>query len=252
MIQDIKIMKEHNLNAVRTCHYPDDPRWYELCDKYGLYITAEANIESHGMYYGEKTLAKNLSYQQAHIERNDHNVKIYKNHPSIIVWSLGNEAGYGINFEKAYDYVRAYDPSRPIHYERAIWEDGKSDIYCPMYYPYKDCEKYCEKNDPRPLIQCEYAHSMGNCGGFFKNTGTLSANIQTSRAVISGTLLTRGFAVSTKKANKSLHTAAITDAIRHPTTISTATDLSAPTANRIQRLTNTVTSCKTFGQRPWT
>ncbi len=168
MIQDIKIMKEHNLNAVRTCHYPDDPRWYELCDKYGLYITAEANIESHGMYYGEKTLAKNLSYQQAHIERNDHNVKIYKNHPSIIVWSLGNEAGYGINFEKAYDYVRAYDPSRPIHYERAIWEDGKSDIYCPMYYPYKDCEKYCEKNDPRPLIQCEYAHSMGNCGGFFK------------------------------------------------------------------------------------
>ena len=168
MIQDIKIMKQHNINAVRTCHYPDDPRWYELCDKYGIYLTAETNIESHGMGYGDKTLAKNLSYQQAHIEREDHNIKIYKNFPSVIVWSLGNEAGYGVNFEKAYDYVRAYDPSRPIHYERAIWENGKSDIFCPMYYPYKDCEKYCEKNDPRPLIQCEYAHAMGNCGGFFK------------------------------------------------------------------------------------
>lgn len=168
MIQDIKIMKEHNINAVRTCHYPDDPRWYELCDQYGIYITAEANIESHGMGYEDKTLAKNLSYQNAHIERNDHNVKIYKNYPAIIVWSLGNEAGYGVNFEKAYDYVRAYDPSRPIQYERAIWENGKSEIFCPMYYPYKDCEKYCAKNDPRPLIQCEYAHAMGNCGGFFK------------------------------------------------------------------------------------
>lgn len=168
MIQDIKIMKEHNVNAVRTCHYPDDPRWYELCDKYGIYLTAEANIESHGMGYGDKTLAKNLSYQQAHIEREDHNIKIYKNFPAIIVWSLGNEAGYGVNFEKAYDYVRAYDPSRPIHYERAIWENGKSDIFCPMYYRYDDCAKYCEKNDPRPLIQCEYAHAMGNCGGFFK------------------------------------------------------------------------------------
>lgn len=168
MIQDIKIMKEHNVNAVRTCHYPDDPRWYELCDKYGLYITAEANIESHGMGYGDKTLAKNLSYQQAHIERNDHNIKIYKNYPAVIVWSLGNEAGYGVNFEKAYDYVRAYDPSRPIHYEQAIWHNGKSDIYCPMYPHFEAIEEYCKKNDPRPYIMCEYAHAMGNTGGHFK------------------------------------------------------------------------------------
>ena len=169
MIQDIKIMKEHNLNAVRTCHYPDDPRWYELCDKYGLYVTAEANIESHGMGYGDKTLAKNPLYEQTHLERNDYNIKIYKNHPSIIVWSLGNEAGYGPNFEKAYDLVKAYDNSRPIHYEQAIWtKGGKTDIYCPMYYTYADCEKYCQGDDPRPLIQCEYAHAMGNSTGGFK------------------------------------------------------------------------------------
>ena len=169
MIQDIKIMKEHNLNAVRTCHYPDDPRWYELCDKYGLYVTAEANIESHGMGYGDKTLAKNPLYEQTHLERNDYNIKIYKNHPSIIVWSLGNEAGYGPNFEKAYELVKAYDNSRPIHYEQAIWtKGGKTDIYCPMYYTYADCEKYCQGDDPRPLIQCEYAHAMGNSTGGFK------------------------------------------------------------------------------------
>lgn len=169
MLQDIKIMKEHNLNAVRTCHYPDDPRWYELCDKYGLYITAEANIESHGMGYGEKTLAKNALYEKSHIERNDHNVKIYKNHPSIIVWSLGNEAGYGPNFAKAYDYVLAYDNSRPIHYEQACWtEGGKTDIYCPMYPSYDACVKYCTENNKRPFIMCEYAHSMGNTGGGFK------------------------------------------------------------------------------------
>lgn len=168
MLEDIKIMKAHNVNAVRTSHYPDDPRWYQLCDKFGLYLTAESNIESHGMGYGNKTLAKNPLYAQSHIEREDHNIKTYKNFPSVIVWSLGNEAGYGKNFADAYDYVRAYDPSRPIHYERAIWENGKSDIFCPMYYPFNKCEEYCKKNDPRPLIQCEYSHSMGNSGGMFK------------------------------------------------------------------------------------
>ena len=167
MIQDIKIMKELNINAVRTCHYPDDPRWYELCDKYGLYLTAEANIESHGMGYGDKTLAKNPQFEQMHIERNQHNVMTFKNHPSIIVWSLGNEAGYGPNFEKCYDWVKAYDPSRPVQYEQA-GQNGKTDIFCPMYYDYNGCEKYAQGDNPRPLIQCEYAHAMGNSEGGFK------------------------------------------------------------------------------------
>ena len=167
MIQDIKIMKQMNINAVRTCHYPDDPRWYELCDKYGLYVTAEANLESHGMGYGDKTLAKNPSFEKAHIERNEANVKTLKNHPCIIVWSLGNEAGYGPNFEKAYDWVKAYDQTRPVQYEQA-GQNGKTDIFCPMYYDYGNCEKYAQNDNQRPLIQCEYAHVMGNSGGGFK------------------------------------------------------------------------------------
>lgn len=167
MIQDIKIMKQLNINAVRTCHYPDDPRWYELCDQYGLYITAEANLESHGMGYKEKTLAKVPAFEKAHLERNQANVLSFKNHPSIIVWSLGNEAGYGPNFEKAYDWVKATDATRPCQYERA-GQDGKTDVYCPMYYDYNSCEKYAQGDDPRPLIQCEYAHAMGNSMGGFK------------------------------------------------------------------------------------
>lgn len=167
MIQDIKIMKDLHINAVRTCHYPDDPRWYELCDKYGIYLTAEANLESHGMGYGDKTLAQNAQYTQMHLERNENNVMTFKNHPSIIVWSLGNEAGYGPNFEKCYDWVKGYDNSRPVQYERA-GQDGKTDIFCPMYYDYGSCEKYAQGNNPRPLIQCEYAHAMGNSEGGFK------------------------------------------------------------------------------------
>ena len=112
MIQDIKIMKQLNINAVRTCHYPDDPRWYDLCDQYGIYLTAESNLESHGMGYGEKTLAKNPAFEQMHIERQQGNMISFRNHPSIIVWSLGNEAGYGPNFEKAYDWVKAFDNTR--------------------------------------------------------------------------------------------------------------------------------------------
>ena len=167
MIQDIKIMKYLNINAVRTCHYPDDPRWYDLCDEYGLYLTAESNLESHGMGYREKTLAKNESYAKAHIERQEGNVCSHKNHPSIIVWSLGNEAGYGPNFEKAYDWVKAYDNTRSVQYEQA-GHAGKTDIFCPMYMGYEDCEKYSKTDNPRPLIQCEYAHAMGNSMGGFK------------------------------------------------------------------------------------
>ena len=166
MLEDIRVMKELNINAVRTCHYPNDPRWYELCDIYGIYMVAEANIESHGMGYGDKTLAKEPTYEKAHLERNESNIKIYKNHPSIIFWSVGNEAGYGPNFEKAYDLVKAYDPSRPCQYEQA-GQNGKTDIFCPMYYDYGGCE-YSQGDNPRPLIQCEYAHAMGNSMGGFK------------------------------------------------------------------------------------
>ena len=167
MIQDIKIMKQLNINAVRTCHYPDDPRWYDLCDKYGIYLTAEANIESHGMGYGKETLAIRPDFELAHLERNQANVMQFKNHPSIIVWSLGNEAGYGVNFEKCYDWIKAYDKTRPVQYEQAR-HNGKTDIFCPMYMGYEDCEKYAQGDNPRPLIQCEYAHAMGNSIGGFK------------------------------------------------------------------------------------
>lgn len=167
MIQDIKIMKQLNINAVRTCHYPDDPLWYDLCDEYGIYVTAEANLESHGMGYGEKSLAKFPEYLQTHIERNEGNVKTFINHPSIIVWSLGNEGGYGINFEKAYDWVKAYDQTRPVQYERGGY-DSKTDIHCPMYIDYEESEKYCKSDGVKPYIQCEYAHAMGNSEGGFK------------------------------------------------------------------------------------
>ena len=168
MIQDVLRMKELNINAVRTCHYPDDAFWYELCDRYGIYMVAEANIESHGMGYGDETLAKNKSYAKAHMERNQRNVQRSFNHPSIIFWSLGNEAGYGPNFEAAYDWIKAEDPSRPVQYEQAR-QDGKTDVFCPMYYDYKGCIAYCEDDSKqKPLIQCEYAHAMGNSEGGFK------------------------------------------------------------------------------------
>ena len=167
MIQDIKIMKQLNINAVRTSHYPCDPRWYDLCDEYGIYITAEANLESHGMGYEEKSLAKFPEYIVPHIERNEGNVKPLINHPSVIVWSLGNEGGYGINFEKAYDWVKACDPTRPAQYERGGY-DSKTDIHCPMYIGYEESESYCKSNGTKPYIQCEYAHAMGNSEGGFK------------------------------------------------------------------------------------
>ena len=167
MIQDIKIMKQLNINAVRTSHYPCDPRWYDLCDEYGIYITAEANLESHGMGYDEKSLAKFPEYIVPHIERNEGNVKPLINHPSVIVWSLGNESGYGVNFEKAYDWVKACDKTRPAQYERGGY-DSKTDIYCPMYIGYEESESYCKSNGTKPYIQCEYAHAMGNSEGGFK------------------------------------------------------------------------------------
>ena len=167
MEQDVRIMKELNINAVRTCHYPDDNYWYYLCDKYGLYMVAEANVESHGMGYGDKTLAKNSTFALAHLQRNQRNVQRNFNHPSIITWSLGNEAGMGPNFDACYDWIKKEDPSRPVQYEQA--RKGKStDIFCPMYLGYEDSEKYAKNNPEKPLIQCEYAHAMGNSMGGFK------------------------------------------------------------------------------------
>ncbi len=168
MIQDIRIMKQLNINAVRTCHYPDDPRWYDLCDEYGIYLTAEANVESHGMGYGDGTLAKRADFELMHLERNEANVRSFKNHPSIIVWSMGNEAGFGPNFEKCYKWIKGYDNTRPVQYERAPFESGFTDITCPMYADYNWCERYSKGDNPRPLIQCEYAHAMGNSMGGFK------------------------------------------------------------------------------------
>lgn len=168
MLQDIQLMKQLNINAVRTCHYPDDNLWYDLCDKYGIYVVAEANIESHGMGYDEKTLAKNPQFAKAHMERNQRNVQRNFNHPSVIFWSLGNEAGDGPNFEAAYKWIKAEDPSRAVQYEQARTNDH-TDIFCPMYYGYEGMEKY-GKNPwgKQPLIQCEYAHAMGNSMGGFK------------------------------------------------------------------------------------
>ena len=167
MLKDIKIMKELNINAVRTCHYPDDPVWLSLCDKYGLYLVAEGNIESHGMGYGDETLAKRPDFRAAHLIRDQRMVLRDFNHPSVIVWSMGNEAGDGDNFSACYDWIKAYDPSRPVQYERA--SGGRNtDIHCPMYTTPDACEKEVANNPPKPLILCEYAHAMGNSVGNFK------------------------------------------------------------------------------------
>ena len=165
MIQDIMMMKRLNINAVRTCHYPDDPRWYDLCDKYGLYVVAEANQESHGFQYGDDAAAKKPEFAKQILERNQHNVSMFYNHPSIITWSLGNETVMGDNFIQAYNWIKSQDKTRPVQYEQARRGAG-TDIFCPMYYPVSACEKYAkDPNSPMPLIQCEYNHTMGNSGG---------------------------------------------------------------------------------------
>ena len=165
MIQDIMMMKRMNINAVRTCHYPDDPRWYDLCDKYGLYVVAEANQESHGFQYGDDAAAKKPEFAKQIMERNQHNVSMFFNHPSIVTWSLGNETVMGDNFLKAYKWIKEQDKTRPVQYEQARRGEG-TDIFCPMYYSVAASEKYAkDPNSPMPLIQCEYNHTMGNSGG---------------------------------------------------------------------------------------
>ncbi|MDO5308189.1 MAG: glycoside hydrolase family 2 TIM barrel-domain containing protein [Planctomycetia bacterium] len=172
MLEDIRLMKSLNINTVRTCHYPDDPRWYDLCDKYGIYLIDEANIESHGMGYGKESLANPKEWALAHMNRTQRMAYRDRNHPSVIIWSLGNEAGNGSNFQATYKWLKEFDPTRPVQYERAGL-DWNTDIYCPMYASVGGCIDYAKKEEEktegkRPLIQCEYAHAMGNSTGNLK------------------------------------------------------------------------------------
>ncbi|MFI3294941.1 MAG: glycoside hydrolase family 2 TIM barrel-domain containing protein [Rikenellaceae bacterium] len=174
MLQDIKLMKQFNLNAVRTSHYPNQSRWYELCDIYGIYVVDEANIEAHGMGYGKENLGADVRFLPAHLERTTRMVERDKNHPSVIFWSMGNESGDGDNFREAYAAMKERDNTRPVQYERAIWDaedNAHSDIWCPMYTRYGEMIKLGENpalTDNRPVILCEYAHAMGNSVGGFK------------------------------------------------------------------------------------
>ena len=165
MLRDIQLMKQFNINAVRTSHYPDDPRWYDLCDQYGLYLIDETNLESHGMGYGKESLAKDPSWAAAHLARAQSMVERDKNHPSILIWSLGNEAGNGVNFMHNYDWIKSRDPARPVQYERAGFDGRDTDIRCPMYASIDRIVKYAESQPDRPLVLCEYAHAMGNSVG---------------------------------------------------------------------------------------
>jgi len=168
MLKDIKVMKSHNLNAVRTSHYPQPELWYKLCNEYGLYVIDEANIESHGMGYGDQSLAKDSTWMDAHLYRTRNMFERDKNQPSVIIWSLGNEAGNGINFYATYDYLKYADKTRPVQYEGAHL-DYNTDLYVPMYARIPQLERYAQSNPERPLILCEYAHAMGNSVGNFQD-----------------------------------------------------------------------------------
>ena len=170
MEQDIRLMKQNNLNTVRNSHYPTHPYWYHLCDLYGLYIIDEANIESHGMGYGAASLAKDSTWLPAHMDRVQRMYERSKNHPAIIIWSLGNEAGNGINFERTYDWMKSVEQSRPVQYERAE-QQYNTDIYCRMYRSVEELLAYAHQTSPkvyRPFIMTEYLHTMGNSGGGLK------------------------------------------------------------------------------------
>jgi beta-galactosidase len=164
MVEDIQLLKQNNINTVRTSHYPNDPKWYELCDRYGIYLIDEANIESHGMGYGSESLAHDPDWEWAHLDRTINMVERDKNHPSVILWSLGNEAGDGVNFTVASNWIRGRDNTRFVHYERA-GTGANTDIYCPMYAGISSLVSYASGSPGKPLILCEYAHAMGNSVG---------------------------------------------------------------------------------------
>lgn len=170
MMQDIAIMKRNNINAVRTCHYPNANEWYDLCDEYGIYVVAEANLEAHGLGFSKTAISTKEDFMQSFLERNQRNVQRNFNHPSIIFWSLGNETADGMNFEACYRWIKREDSSRPVQYEQAKKREH-TDVFCPMYLNHKGCEEYAASGKPedgKPLIQCEYAHAMGNSMGGFK------------------------------------------------------------------------------------
>lgn len=165
MIRDVCLMKRYNINAVRTSHYPDVPQWYDLCDRYGLYVIDEANIESHGMGYApDRTLGNNPDWEKAHLDRTIRMVERDKNHPSVIIWSLGNEAGDGCCFMATSEWIHGRDPTRPVQYEGA-GERSHTDIFCPMYPSVEEIVTYAQTHSDRPLIMCEYDHAMGNSVG---------------------------------------------------------------------------------------
>lgn len=172
MERDIALMKQMNINTVRTCHYPDDPYWYELCDKYGLYVWDEANCESHAQGYGEKSLAKDPQYKEMIWSRNRNMLERDKNHPSVIMWSMGNECGNGVNFEYTYDWMKDRDPSRPVTYERAIY-DRNTDVIGLMYASKEYLQRFVDEGLDsvyhRPFIMVEYCHAMGNSMGGLKD-----------------------------------------------------------------------------------
>lgn len=165
MEKDVELMLSMNINAVRTSHYPNDPYFYELCDKYGLYVCDEANVESHAQGYGERSLAKKAEWTDAIVARQRNMFERDKNHASIVMWSLGNECGNGVCFEVAYEWMKKHDPTRPVQYERAL-KDKNSDIYSEMYRSVDFIRDYASENNERPYILIEYCHAMGNsCGG---------------------------------------------------------------------------------------
>ena len=182
MEEDIAYMKQLGINTVRTCHYPDDPYWYELCDRYGLYVWDEANCESHAQGYGEKSLAKDPQYKEMVWQRNRNMLERDKNHPSVIMWSMGNECGNGVNFEYTYDWLKSRDKTRPVTYERAIY-DRNTDVIGLMYASPKYLQRFVDEGLDsiyhRPFIMVEYCHAMGNSmGGLQDYWDVIEANEQ--------------------------------------------------------------------------
>ena len=204
MIKDFELWKKYNVNTVRTCHYPQQERFYELCDQYGIYVIDEANIESHGMGYNLNvggTLANNPLFMNSHVDRTLNMYERDKNHPCIITWSLGNEAGNGVNFYVTYNTLKALD-SRPIQYERAQLE-WNTDIFCPMYHRPAQIEKYAQNPEmTRPLILCEYAHAMGNSLGNFQEYWNLIEKYPILQGGCIWDWVDQGFAAKTSDGRK--------------------------------------------------